>query len=996
MKKCFLIILYIVIVFGVKAQSVSYQQAKSYADSGNYIEAIRVMKIVAEKERNSEYYIDDITTIARYYSYTNEVDSLIQYNNLAQQLAEKLFWSNDSIAEIYIQSVAWNYDEGGQYEAFVNTAERVLELRDSVYGPSSKESFEWIGVMSFKAFKTLDIHKMVEYCDVEEKRAEEYYGINSPYYEKAISSIRGYADALVDKLPEFTTHWVKPYYQKIKDLNILPQNQYEFEILQLAGFLTLNNLKSADYYASELEKWTYESNDYTVPLGDKVRILLKLAMYRLRTGDIYKARYLVDASWNLLKEANVAPSLEQLIDRHNVEKELKMDSLGNYRMNAQWLINTATPIIEARKEDSSTIAFFYESRAWAYQDLQNYDKAISDMKSAIELNPLDSRKKKLAQIYMSKGDYVSAEKQFLDIYDSSDVSSLVKKSVVSDLSSLYWLLGKKEKLCNLLYDDFINQKSDIRNAFAFMNEYERESFLEERTLVGGTILFDMYTSFSNGLAQWDVGNGLAYNLSLVQKGLLQSTTKDIDSFLKSAPDSIQEKYKRYKQLHDLFDMPNMRVESPETKKLRIDLMKYVTSQPNFLSQLDVIWQDVYNSLSDREVAIEFINLYGIHPNNMEDPNPAIGALVLSKGFSAPIFVYLTDVASIDSLYEYGDKGERFDDVIYSGNAKVQLYEKIWKPLEPYLNNIRTVYYSPTGVLQNINVDCIGKDESELLSDRYELYRLSSTREICNKKTMKQFKEATLYGDISYSINVPVINENPASKFRSTSRFGFGPLNETAIEVDSINSQFNIHKIKNKTFTKTAATEESFRKLSGVAPSILHIATHGFYYTNDEIAQQGYRNNFISFQLGEPELYRSGLALSGAQDSWCVNDIQKYLALDQNHDGILLAAEIAQIDLRGLDLVVLSACETALGKVKPEGVYGLQRAFKLAGAKSIIMSLWKVDDYATQILMTSFYRNYLNGMSMREALLMSQKVLRETPGFENPYYWAAFILLDGLN
>ena len=118
-------------------------------------------------------------------------------------------------------------------------------------------------------------------------------------------------------------------------------------------------------------------------------------------------------------------------------------------------------------------------------------------------------------------------------------------------------------------------------------------------------------------------------------------------------------------------------------------------------------------------------------------------------------------------------------------------------------------------------------------------------------------------------------------------------------------------------------------------------------------------------------------------------------MDSNNDGILLSAEIAQMNLSGLDLVVLSACETALGKIKPEGVYGIQRAFKLAGVKSIMMSLWKVDDYATQILMTSFYRNYLNGMSMREALHTSQKALRETPGFENPYYWAAFILLDAL-
>ena len=119
-------------------------------------------------------------------------------------------------------------------------------------------------------------------------------------------------------------------------------------------------------------------------------------------------------------------------------------------------------------------------------------------------------------------------------------------------------------------------------------------------------------------------------------------------------------------------------------------------------------------------------------------------------------------------------------------------------------------------------------------------------------------------------------------------------------------------------------------------------------------------------------------------------------MKSENDGILLSSEIAQIDLTNTDLVVLSACETALGNVKSEGVYGLQRAFKLAGVNSLIMSLWKVDDDATQILMTSFYQNYLNGMSKREALLTAQNKVRNTPGFKDPYNWAAFILLDGLN
>ena len=255
----------------------------------------------------------------------------------------------------------------------------------------------------------------------------------------------------------------------------------------------------------------------------------------------------------------------------------------------------------------------------------------------------------------------------------------------------------------------------------------------------------------------------------------------------------------------------------------------------------------------------------------------------------------------------------------------------------------------------------------MLSDSYHLYRLSSTRELCNENQHSPSKEAVLYGDIAYSVKTHIIEEEPISKLRSTTRAGFCPLKGTAVEIDTIRSELTYYDYSTCSFSDTIATEMSFRRLSGHAPQILHIATHGFYYTEEAAREEIGKGNFIDFQFPKTELYCSGLS-----------------------------AEIANMDLDGLDLVVLSACETALGKVTSEGVYGLQRAFKLAGAKSIIMSLWKVDDNATQKLMTHFYQNFLRGMTKREALLMAQKALRKTPGFEDPYNWAAFILLDAIN
>ena len=112
------------------------------------------------------------------------------------------------------------------------------------------------------------------------------------------------------------------------------------------------------------------------------------------------------------------------------------------------------------------------------------------------------------------------------------------------------------------------------------------------------------------------------------------------------------------------------------------------------------------------------------------------------------------------------------------------------------------------------------------------------------------------------------------------------------------------------------------------------------------------------------------------------------------DGILTAKEISGMDLRSTDMVVLSACQTGLGEITDEGVFGLQRGFKKAGVHTIIMSLWSVDDNATKLIMTEFYSNLIKGMTKREAFLKAQRTLKTTAGFENPRFWAAFIMLDG--
>jgi CHAT domain-containing protein len=291
---------------------------------------------------------------------------------------------------------------------------------------------------------------------------------------------------------------------------------------------------------------------------------------------------------------------------------------------------------------------------------------------------------------------------------------------------------------------------------------------------------------------------------------------------------------------------------------------------------------------------------------------------------------------------------------------------------------------------------------------YNMFRLSSTRELVNSGEINVNNRAVLYGGLDYYaaidtttlIKRSTIMDEPYKERANVRGMGLRGgkeyLEHTKIEVDKIGDELSKAKWVCLMDTASLGTEESFKSLSGKSINTLHIATHGFYYTKEEAEDKGYQFMLLDDQKTSAEdksLTRTGLIMSGA------NHILEGEELPENvEDGILTAKEIADVDLRGLDLVVLSACQTGLGDISQgEGVFGLQRGFKKAGANSILMSLWEVNDKATQILMTQFYKNLVSGQSKHQSLRSAQKYLREYNNgcYNEPKYWAAFILLDGI-
>ena len=261
-----------------------------------------------------------------------------------------------------------------------------------------------------------------------------------------------------------------------------------------------------------------------------------------------------------------------------------------------------------------------------------------------------------------------------------------------------------------------------------------------------------------------------------------------------------------------------------------------------------------------------------------------------------------------------------------------------------------------------------------------------------------------YGGIQYDIQDSTQLISSAEKYKkskpemlasrslpndSTRSAGWSYLSGTEKEVDDIAKLLQQDKVPYIKYAGVEANEESFKALSGNSPELLHIATHGFFLEDEKQIRE---TGFMQMMNSQNRTYinpllRSGLLFAGANRAWTNQDV-----ISGIEDGILTAEEISNLDLSKTKLAVLSACETGLGEVNnSEGVFGLQRAFKLAGVETLVMSLWKVDDTATSQFMLAFYQNLLAGKSKLESFKIAQKQIREQ--YKNPYYWAAFVMMD---
>lgn len=563
-------------------------------------------------------------------------------------------------------------------------------------------------------------------------------------------------------------------------------------------------------------------------------------------------------------------------------------------------------------------------------------------------------------------------KKFYTVY------SIYLKDITSELDPLYidnQIRGFKfleneqnwTELENLVSECCTKLRSLLDKNLYLMSESQREYFVN---LLSGPFDYAtdlLFTHPSDNLAS------LCFDNAIYMKGLLLRSSREIankiqnigDPNLTSKYEHLQECRKELSYREGLGKIGNS-IKIASLKKEIDDIDKDLAVKCAEYRQdriiTDVTSKDIQKALKKDQAAIEFVNT----------KSDKLLALVLS-GDSKVTSVKLGSIEDINNFIS-------FDYRQLYGNTEFQ--KIIWAPVDSLVQGTKDIYYSSNGVFNSISFPALCKEGRTHLADIYNFHLLSNMSNLLSlsyNMDYNRVERIAMWGDIDYG-GADSIYFDSISPFRDIERGqGLKHLTYSKYEIDAIMNIFkNTSNSSPVYYSGKTATEMSFRSRSGMKDNILHISTHGFFDEDD-----AHRKDY------DP-MYNSGLFFAGADSTWNRNSIV-FSASSMMDDGILRASEIQYLDFSNCSIAVLSACKTGLGHSKnTEGVYGLQRAFKLAGVEKILMSLWNVDDRCTSDFMKAFYQNLVEGNSDEEALRKAQRQIRNT--YPSPEYWGAFVLL----
>lgn len=645
-----------------------------------------------------------------------------------------------------------------------------------------------------------------------------------------------------------------------------------------------------------------------------------------------------------------------------------------------------------------------------YEEANELEKNSKALHRDITFNP--SAVFTLSHVCSASAEYMMGEKVpavaadmlclSIGLYEDLGLGNVIEcRNLYNSLGYAYILADKHEEASVAFSKQLDIDRKFAHDIFLFLPESQRKVYwaktepfmnrlfllnrLGSVTLPDGSVT-EIKRDYNN-----DKTGATLYDASLLNKGLMLQATVNLRHMIsENADNDLGKRTARLSQIRNKQALQGSlsAKEKEEAARIEKEIIAKSRKYGDFMEFANIKWKDIQSALKNNEIAVEFVM-------SKEGKTQYYSAEVIRKSYDSPKHVF---------LFGLRDNDKRFDKMnIYESTL---LYNKVWKKIADLAAPGETIYFSPTGKFYNIAIEHAVTPDGSRINSQYNILRLSSTREILRNVPKGTKQSIVLYGGLNYDLGIEDMlllamekeERHKPPRFRAgdfTTRDSWSYLPGTLKEINSIASNFNNKPgLRKSLLTGDAGTEESFKKLSKNSPEILHIATHGFYIPAKEIA-----NNVIKARYSNTDnsLRRSALILSGGNNGWMFPE----LIPKGVEDGVLTAEEVADMDLSKTALVVMSACQTGLGDISNEGVFGLQRAFKLAGAKTLIMSLAPVHDDATRMLMTEFYAQLFNGLSIRDAFKKAQEAVKFASFSENgtsisgsdPKFWAPFVIMD---
>lgn len=776
---------------------------------------------------------------------------------------------------------------------------------------------------------------------------------------------------------------------------------------------TLSNLGSvnkqlAEY--AEAEKNLKQARQiYTDAYGDNhiyyASVVNSLALLYQKMGNLEAARPLFEQALNVYEaeigkfNPDYATALENLATLYQLEgdlekaKELLQEAL---RIDEE-ILGINHPLYSKTLHNLASI---YEEDGAYDQAKDLYTKALDIDRNVFGENhpSYASTLYNLAVLEQELENYDKAREYYEQVVD-------IRKSILGvnhpDYAySLYGLASILHKTGSFeeskpLYLDVTNRYLEfISKYFPALSESEKSAFYGKIKPV-----FDSYLDYivdynllgkGTDADRQELVNSM-YNLQLATKALLLNASNKVRNVILSSGDAeliglfndwiaLKENIvKAYSMSKEELEISSTNIGQLETESnnLEKELSLKSAAFAGAFENVQPTWSLVQQELATDDAAMEIIR---IKKKMKIDSVLYIGLLLLPD--QQPQMVVKANGLIME------DKGFKTykNSIIYKVEDN-RSYEIFWKQFDEVIpNSVKSIYLSADGVLNKVNISTLfNADKEEYLLDRYRIRLLSNTRELIETQEVESVSEdAIMFGYPKYYLSELEQSTGGSLLASADMERSFGSeiaeLPGTLKEIQEIEKVVSGGKWQVKTYLEAAATEEQVKAIA--SPKILHIATHGFFLEDIKTkSEEGLTSRNAKFN----PLLRSGLLLAGAQNTVRNEDLQG------EEDGILTAYEVMNLNLDNTQLVVMSACETGLGEVKNgEGVYGLQRSFIVAGADNLVMSLWKVNDQTTQMLMSGFYKNWFGGQSRLEAFNNAIASVRKE--FKDPYYWGAFVML----